>query len=151
MVEVETRKRLIKELRYAEKQLDRSGEHFIVVPMTKKHFNMIVDALERLRPCETEGKVASDNTENRSPYAATVDGMLSPDYRERFRAEYQQTKIRYEKLKAFNNKILVAKQSEAVKMPAHDCPDNLLREQQEVMGEYLRLLEIRAVFEGIEL
>ena len=33
----------------------------------------------------------------------TVDGMLSTDYKERFVAEYQQTKIRYEKLKAFCN------------------------------------------------
>lgn len=31
----------------------------------------------------------------------TVDGMLSTDYKERFVAEYQQTKIRYEKLKSF--------------------------------------------------
>ena len=29
----------------------------------------------------------------------TIEGMTSTDYRERFKAEYRQTKIRYEKLK----------------------------------------------------
>jgi hypothetical protein len=35
--------------------------------------------------------------------------------------------------------------------PVHDCPDHLLREQQAAMGEYLHILEVRAVIEGIEL
>lgn len=35
----------------------------------------------------------------------TVNGMLSEDYKERFVAEYQQTKIRYEKLKKFCDRI----------------------------------------------
>ena len=34
----------------------------------------------------------------------TVEMMNSTDYKERFKAEYHQTKIRYERLKAFNNK-----------------------------------------------
>ncbi len=97
------------------------------------------------------------NTERRSPYHATVDGMLSADYKERFMAEYQQTKIRYEKLKAFCNRIEAARRtkydSDAKKAesPTHDCPLDLLREQQKAMGEYLHCLEIRAVIEGIEL
>ena len=35
----------------------------------------------------------------------TIEGMTSTDYRERFKAEYRQTKIRYEKLKDFCNRI----------------------------------------------
>lgn len=85
----------------------------------------------------------------------TVEMMNSEDYRERFKAEYYQTKIRYEKLKAFNNKIEAAKRTELTSnkspMPKHDCPDELLREQQAVMGHYLHILEVRAVIEGIEL
>ena len=87
----------------------------------------------------------------------TVEMMNSPDYKERFKAEYYQTKIRYEKLKAFNTKIEAARQVEYTigkykcPMPAHDCPDELLREQQSVMGNYLHILEIRAAIEGIEL
>ena len=35
----------------------------------------------------------------------TIEKMNSADYKERFIAEYQQTKIRYEKLKHFNTRI----------------------------------------------
>lgn len=91
----------------------------------------------------------------KSPYKDTVKGMLSEDYKERFKAEYQQTKIRYEKLKAFCNRIEAAittsHEGKKVDMPAHDCPYELLRTQQGHMGLYLHDLEIRAVIEGIEL
>ena len=92
-----------------------------------------------------------------SPLADTIEGMLSPDYKERFRAEYIQTKIRYERLKAFNNKIEAAGRTDykpievRVPMPKHDCPDDLLMQQQRVMGEYLHILEVRAIIEEIEL
>ena len=100
-----------------------------------------------------------------SPFYQTVEGMLSPDYKERFRAEYIQTKIRYERLKAFNTKIEAANRTNEwccryempkvempkVEMPKHDCPDGVLREQQEVMGHYLHILEVRAVIEGVDL
>lgn len=90
-----------------------------------------------------------------SPYKDTVEGMLSPGYKERFKAEYQQTKIRYEKLKAFCNRIeaamMTSHEGKKVDMPAHDCPYELLRTQQGHMGLYLHDLEIRAVIEGIEL
>lgn len=81
----------------------------------------------------------------------TVEMMQSADYRERFVAEYHQTKIRYEKLKAFNTKIKAAHMSTKVDMPAHDCPDELLRDQQAAMGQYLHLLELRAEIEHIKL
>ena len=83
-------------------------------------------------------------------YKDTVNGMLSSDYKERFVAEYQQTKIRYEKLKKFCNKIEAAEIMNR-KQPPHDCPIHMLREQQNVMGAYLRILELRAEIEGIEL
>ena len=82
----------------------------------------------------------------------TIEGMTSADYRERFVAEYQQTKIRYEKLKKLNTRIEASyKTVDKVAEPKHDCPLSLLREQQRAMGEYLHTLEIRAVIEGIEL
>ena len=86
---------------------------------------------------------------------ATVPEMLSDNYKERFKAEYYQTKIRYERLKKFNTRIRAAEitgfMDNAVEMPKHDCPVDLLREQQSVMGNYLHILEVRAVIEGIEL
>ena len=89
----------------------------------------------------------------------TIEMMQSADYKERFKAEYQQTKIRYEKLKAFNTKIEAAQRTEwcekprckCAEIPKHDCPAELLREQQHIMGEYLHILEVRAVIEGIDL
>ena len=42
----------------------------------------------------------------------TAKGMESSDYKVRFAAEYWQTKIRYEKLKAFNNKLEAARRTE---------------------------------------
>lgn len=87
----------------------------------------------------------------------TTKLMTSADYRERFVAEYWQTKIRYEKLKAFNTKIEAAQRvrfselDDKLKEPKHDCPADILVEQQQVMGQYLHILEIRAVIEGIDL
>lgn len=80
----------------------------------------------------------------------TIEGMTSADYKERFKAEYHQTKIRYEKLKTFCNKIEVA-QMMGTEEPKHDCPLELLREQQKYMGMYLSILEKRAIIEGINL
>lgn len=97
----------------------------------------------------------------------TVEMMCSADYKERFKAEYYQTKIRYEKLKAFNNKISAAEitcgmkydspvyqaetKTKLVEMPKHDCPAWQLRDQQRIMADYLQILEVRAVIEDIEL
>lgn len=80
----------------------------------------------------------------------TVDDMLSGDYKVRFVAEYWQTKIRYEKLKNFCDKIETADMM-GWPVPQHDVPMHLLREQQGVMGQYLHVMEIRALIEGIDL
>lgn len=79
----------------------------------------------------------------------------SSSYKERMIAEYVQLKQRWEKLKAFNTKIEAAELTKGmdngVDEPLHDCPASLLRGQQKVMGEYLHILEVRAVIEGIDL
>ena len=81
----------------------------------------------------------------------TIKLMQSADYRDRFKAEYFQAKLRYNRLKKFNTKIKAAMLSNKVEMPKHDCPENLLIEQEFTMGEYLNILETRAVIEGIDL
>ena len=80
----------------------------------------------------------------------TIDLMLSSNYKERFIAEYRQTKIRYEKLKNFCNKIEVETML-GKELTKHDCPLQLLREQQKYMGLYLSILEKRALIENIKL
>ena len=128
--------------------------------------------LDRIRNCSV------DDATSCKPYNEfddTIPLMLSGDYKERFIAEYRQTKIRYERLKRFNDRIEAAQMKRAnasptnwagmlgqimnpqsvtvadVNEPKHDCPAELLREQQKKMGEYLHILEVRAVIEGIEL
>ena len=86
----------------------------------------------------------------------TIKLMESENYKERFKAEYYQTKIRYEKLKKLNNKIEAYKsfdygEKNTIEEPKHDCPACMLREQQRVMGSYLHILEVRAEIEKIEL
>lgn len=76
----------------------------------------------------------------------TVDLMNSEDYKERFKAEYLQTKIRYDKL----HKILV-KQAAGTLDFELACSPALLTEQKRYMDEYLRILETRAEIEGVSL
>lgn len=74
----------------------------------------------------------------------TIKMMDNPDYKERFKAEYLQLKIRAEKLekllKNWNN----------LKFEP-DCPKSLLQEQLKYMQKYLQILESRAVYENIDL
>lgn len=110
----------------------------------------IVETERAKEPC-----TSAEEAKNTS-FDHTIDMMRSSDYKERFRAEYEQTKIRYEKLKKFNTKIEAATwergyKADGVTEPKHDCPYDLLREQQGVMGKYLHLLEVRAEIEHIEL
>lgn len=76
----------------------------------------------------------------------TVEMMNSSDYKERFKAEYYQTKIRYEKLHS-----MLIKNEAGVLDFKPTCQVAKLVEQKRYMGEYLRMLEIRAAIEGIDL
>lgn len=76
----------------------------------------------------------------------TISGMISTDYRERFRAEYAQTLVRYRKLN-----VIVNSYDEGELDFAPVCPFSLLSEQRYVMTKYLEILERRAKFEGIDL
>ena len=71
-------------------------------------------------------------------------------YKERMIIEYNQLKERYIKLKNFCNKIEAA-QIKGTLEPVHDCPLAMLREQQNVMGKYLHLLELRSHIENVDL
>ena len=76
----------------------------------------------------------------------TIGLMQSEDYKERFLAEYLQTKIRYEKLHNMTVKY------EADTLPfTPSCSLELLKRQKAAMGGYLNALEIRAELEGIDL
>lgn len=76
----------------------------------------------------------------------TVEMMGSADFKERFKAEYMQLKIRYEKL----HKMCIKYEAGTLNFTPK-CSLELLKEQKSYMGNYLRCLEVRAEIEGIEL
>lgn len=75
----------------------------------------------------------------------TVDLMCSEHYENRFLAEYRQTRIRCEKLHALIVKHIAGKLDFKPK-----CDVALLEQQEYAMREYLKVLEIRAEVEGID-
>lgn len=76
----------------------------------------------------------------------TIEMMKSEDYKERFKAEYYQAKIRNDKL---YNMITKYKAGNIDFEPI--CQLDVLEEQFNYMSGYLRILEIRAKLEKIEL
>ena len=76
----------------------------------------------------------------------TIMMMDSADYKERFKAEYYQNVIRYEKLRAMLNKW---DRDELNFEPT--CPRSTYNMQVKAMTDYIAVLEARAVMEGIEL
>ena len=76
----------------------------------------------------------------------TIDLMTSSDYKDRFRAEYVQLKIRYDKLM---NMCLKWDKDELNFKPT--CPREIYTEQLRYMFSYLCVLEERAQLEGVDL
>jgi hypothetical protein len=76
----------------------------------------------------------------------TIEMMNSEDFKERFKAEYYQTKTRYDKL----HKMLIKYEAGTLNFTP-SCSLELLKEQKMHMGCYLRCLKIRAEIEGIKL
>ena len=74
----------------------------------------------------------------------TIPGMLSPDYKERFTAEYNQLSIRAQKLEVFidnyRNGRLNFKPT---------CDLELLEQQLDIMKAYMAVLEERARIENV--
>lgn len=76
----------------------------------------------------------------------TIELMNSSDYKDRYKAEYQQVKIRHEKL----HKMLVKWDAGTLDFEP-TCSKALLMEQERYMREYIRCLETRAEIEGVDL
>ena len=76
----------------------------------------------------------------------TVEMMFSEDYKERFKAEYWQTKVRYNRL----HKMIIRYEAGTLDFTP-SCPIEVLKEQRRHMGEYLHSLEVRAEIENVDL
>ena len=76
----------------------------------------------------------------------TIELMNSEDFKDRFKAEYYQTKIRYDKLHA-----MIVKYEAGTLNFEPKCSLELLKKQASYMGQYLFVLEVRAQIEGVDL
>ena len=76
----------------------------------------------------------------------TVEMMNSKDYKERFRAEYCQTVIRYGLLKN-----MLDRWDEGRLNFVPKCPRSTYNMQIRAMADYIAVLEARAVMEDIDL
>ena len=76
----------------------------------------------------------------------TIELMNSENYKERFKAEYWQTKIRYDKL----HKLIIKMEAGTCDFTP-SCSLEIHKEQAKHMGMYLYILEVRAEYEGIDL
>ena len=75
----------------------------------------------------------------------TVDLMCSEHHENRFIAEYRRTKIRYERL----HRLIIKARAGTLGFKMK-CSVELLETQAAAMGQYLKVLEIRAEKEGID-
>lgn len=76
----------------------------------------------------------------------TIEMMASEDYKERFKAEYCQVKIRYEKLKH-----MLERWDNGILNFTPTCPRSTYDLQISAMKDYIAVLEARAVMEGVTL
>ncbi|MEY8421994.1 hypothetical protein AALB52_04480 [Lachnospiraceae bacterium 38-14] len=76
----------------------------------------------------------------------TIEMMNSGDYKERFKAEYYQVVIRYQKLKSMLDKW----DNDQLEFTP-TCPRSTYNMQIAAMTDYIAVLEARAVMEGVEL
>lgn len=78
--------------------------------------------------------------------ADTIEKMVSDDYKERFKAEYEQLVIRYyglcNMLEKWDNDTLNFNPT---------CPRSTYDLQIKAMEDYIAVLEARAVMEGVDL
>ncbi len=131
--------------------VEADSEKEVMDKIRKQESFEIKQEVLRLYPSSIEiRKVKEKKEKNNMELKETVELMNSDDYKERFVAEYHQVKIRYEKLKNFCNKIEVETML-GKEVTKHDCPLELLREQQKYMGLYLSVLEKRALIEKVVL
>ena len=131
--------------------VEADSEKEVMDKIRKQESFEIKQEVLRLYPSSIEiRKIKEKKEKNNMELKETVELMNSVDYKDRFIAEYHQVKIRYEKLKNFCNKIEVETML-GKEVTKHDCPLELLREQQKYMGLYLSVLEKRALIENVVL
>lgn len=113
-------------------------EHLLELEKQKRH----IDGLIRI----VEQTIRSMKAIRTMELKDTIAMMQSADYKERFRAEYYQIVIRYQKLKE-----MLKKWDNGELNFNPTCPRSTYNMQIAAMTDYIAVLEARAVMEGIEL
>ena len=138
---------------------DTESEKTIDISINENDVKKIKDALESMKdvvskipdsqytmlakqPNITDCKKNDNETELHD----IIGLMCSEDYKDRFRAEYLQLKMRYNKL---HNMVVKYEANKLDFKPS--CDIELLKKQKAAMGNYLYCLEVRAQIEGIDL
>ena len=75
-----------------------------------------------------------------------MSGNDTNNYKQRFINEYVELKDRYNKL----HKMLIKYDAGKLEFTP-TCPIDMLRKQKSLMGQYLNVLEVRAIIEDVEL
>ena len=94
-----------------------------------------IDAIRNSNPIDTTNELHN-----------TIYGMISDDYKERFKAEYNQLNIRIYKL----NDIIVKAKDNSLEFKL-SCKVEQLEAQLGAMLDYNGILRVRAAIEGINL
>lgn len=113
-------------------------------PEDKGYLVKYPDGYESWSPAGVFEAAYREYDEDKLP--ATAVGMMSEDYRERFKAEYKQLTIRIEGLKG-----MLKKWDEGTLSFEPTCPRSIYDLQLKVMSEYIAVLEARAVMEDVDL
>lgn len=87
----------------------------------------------------------NENTKN-PELAATAEGMVSADYKERFIAEYIQISNRYNGLKN-----MIKQWDDGTLTFTPTCPREIYDFQLRAMQDYMAILTVRAKIENIDL
>jgi hypothetical protein len=93
-----------------------------------------------------DGKITVAEYREAKTLKDTVNLMLGNDFKDRFRAEYYQLKIRMNSLETMLDKLTKGELDFKPK-----CPIGLLQQQLDTMRQYLGILQIRASIEDIDL
>ena len=138
---------------------DTKNEKTIDISINENDVKKIKEALESMKDVVSKipdtkytmpvkQGVITDNKKNdlETELHDIIGMMCSENYKDRFKAEYLQLKMRYNKL---HNMVVKYEAGKLDFKPS--CDIELLKKQKTAMGNYLYCLEVRAQVEGIDL
>ena len=138
---------------------DTESEKTIDISINENDVKKIKEALESMKnvvskipdsqyTMPVKQGVITDNKKNdiETELHDIIGLMCSEDYKDRFKAEYLQLKMRYNEL---HNMVVKYEANKLDFKPS--CDIELLKKQKAAMGNYLYCLEVRAQVEGIDL